>query len=110
MISISQESEPRFIVLFETVVRKISSCGLSSEEFNNLKSNPIGHRKFEDFVKINISLGNYEWKKGKLYNTRKHNFLDLDDKHLKILRLRSMKVGVSEAEFASKLISDLLDK
>jgi len=109
VITINHENEPLFVVLLESVIRKISTTGLPIQEFNEIKNFPIGYGKLEEFVKANVGLGNYEWKKGKLYNSERFNYLDLDDKHLESLRLRAIKAGMSEAELAGKLIAEILD-
>jgi len=105
-----REQEPNFTVLFGYLFKKITTSGLTVNEYDNLKNHPVGHGNLEEYINVNIMAGNFEWNRGRLFNAQRRNFLDLDDKHLKTLRLRAMELGLSEAEFAGKVVSEYLNK
>lgn len=102
------EREGDYTVLFSWFFKKIFAEGLSRQEFENLKDRPIGHGILEEFIQANIAAGNYEWKKNRLFNCQKNNFLDLGEKELKKLSLGAMRAKVSEIEYVSRLVAKSL--
>lgn len=104
------EQEPTVTILFGSFFKKINTCEFTAREFEEYKDQPIGHGKLSEFVNANISVGNFEWKKNKLFNTQKRNFLDLGDKDLRTLYLRAVKAGLSEVEYAGKIVAEALSK
>ncbi|KKR11902.1 MAG: hypothetical protein UT39_C0002G0083 [Candidatus Woesebacteria bacterium GW2011_GWA1_39_21] len=105
-----KEQEPNFFILFAYFFKKIADCGLSKSEYEEIKNQPICHENVSEFVQANINLGNFEWKNNRLYNVQRRNFLDLTDKTLASLRLNAMQAGLTEVEYAGKIIEDHLNK
>ena len=62
------EQEAEYTVLYDYVLNRLVTCGITKEEFNSLKKHPIGHRSVEGFINANIKIGNFEWLNGKLVN------------------------------------------
>ncbi len=104
------EHEPTKTVLFTSFFGKARTCGVSSVEIEEFGNCPIGHGSLSEFIRANISAGNFEWIGGKLYNTQRRNFLDLNEKALAVLRTRAMEAGLPEAEYAGKIVSEFLKK
>ena len=95
-------------ILYEYFVRKLASGGIKRQEFERLKKFPIGHNSVEGFVKLNITVGNLDWRGDTLIVADRRLTLKLTRSEEKRLRNQAEKLGLSARELAVKLITGKL--
>ncbi|OGM12881.1 hypothetical protein A3A76_00565 [Candidatus Woesebacteria bacterium RIFCSPLOWO2_01_FULL_39_23] len=104
------EQEAEYTVLYDYVLNRLVTCGITKEEFNSLKKHPIGHRSVEGFINANIKIGNFEWLNGKLVNVDRKVRLDLTKKEDEKIHLLAHKFGLTELDFVSKIVRTVLKR
>lgn len=106
----TQETEKgEQMVLYQYVAGKLAAGGLTKEEYEAIKDFPMGHSSVESFVRMNVEIGNLDWRGTFLVNADRKLNLKLTAGEEKRLREAAQLRGFSPREFATRLISLALD-
>lgn len=97
-------------ILYEYVCRKLSSGGLTRQEFDSIKRFPIGHNSVEGFVRLNIVLGNLDWRADTLINVDRTFTLKLTSEEEGELRKKAERLGLTPGEFATQIVLEKLSQ
>lgn len=60
------------VVWMEFLFKKLTSGGLTEEEFVTLGNLPVGQGSVRRFVELNLEAGNFEWQGNLLVNKTRH--------------------------------------
>lgn len=105
-----EEKIGQFTVLFEAICQKLATRGLTKDEVKFLEGNPVGCSDFKTFVGLNLKLGNWEWREGKLFNVERKFILGLNQTEENLLRIRAQRAGQTEEAYINdKIIKALLN-
>ncbi|MBI4057840.1 hypothetical protein HY405_00780 [Candidatus Microgenomates bacterium] len=97
-------------ILYSYICRKLTSGGISREEFGRIKNYPIGHNSVEGFVRLNIVVGNLEWRGDILINADCKLTLKLTADEQERLSKKSKELGMTESELATKIVLGTLER
>lgn len=97
-------------ILYEYICRKLCSNGLTREEFDRIKKYPIGHNSVEGFVKLNVAIGNLDWRAGTLINVDRTFTLKLTSDEEGKLTKKAESLGLTPQEFATQAVIERLSQ
>lgn len=92
------------VVLYEYIAGKLSSGGLTKKEYESIKGFPIGHNSVEGFVKLNVAVGNLDWRGEILVNADRTFNLKLTSQEEEKLKAGAEKSGLTPREFATQIV------
>ena len=97
-------------VLYEYFCNKLSSGGLTREELDPIKEFPIGHNSVEGFVRLNIALGNFDWRGDTLVNANRTLALKLTSVEEDKLKRRAKGLGLTPKKFLTQIVIEKLSQ
>lgn len=97
-------------VLYEYICNKLSSGGLTREELDPIKEFPIGHNSVEGFVRLNVALGNLDWRGDTLVNADRTCTLKLTLDEEDKLKRRAESLGLTPREFVTQIVIEKLSQ
>jgi len=97
-------------ILYDYICRKLSSNGLSKKEFDCIRRFPIGHNSVEGFVKLNIALGNLDWRGNALINVDRTFTLKLTLAEEDELKKRAKGLNLTPGEMVTQIVLERLSR
>jgi len=95
---------PDQMVLYEYLARKLTSGGVNRKEYEQIKGFPIGHNSVEGFVRLNVAVGNLDWRGETLVNADRALSLKLTSLEEGKLKAGAEKMGVTPREYATQIV------
>lgn len=97
-------------ILYDFLSQKLTGDGLSREDLDEIKHHPIGHSSVIGFVELNLKVGNFAWRNGKLVNAHRRIGINITPQEELALSDMAKKDGLTVTELATKIVLETIGK